>query len=65
LLSNFWRGWLLCRWRFRLGCLLLAGGNFTTRRLGHGLQLVAGFWREAFHFRELAGLLGAGAEFID
>ena len=67
-------GWLFgngrCCWlfgcrRFRLGRLLFAGGDFAPRCLGHGLQLVTCFRREAFYLRELAGLLGAGAEFFD
>ena len=59
------RGLFLSGWRFGLGCLLLAGGYFATRRLGDGLQLSARLVWKTFHSREAAGLLGAGPEFIN
>jgi hypothetical protein len=52
-------------WLFRrLGGLLFAGRYFTARGLGDGLELIAHFRREIIHFRELAGLLGAGAQLV-
>ena len=63
LFGNGWRcGRFCCS---RLGCLLFAGGYFGARRLGHGLQLVTRLGRETFHFGEIAGLLGAGAELFE
>jgi hypothetical protein len=48
----------------RLGGLLFAGRYFTAHGLSDGLKLIAHFRRETVHFRELAGLLGAGAQLI-